>query len=83
MKKPNQLPTLVSGYLLSSTGLGEVSMVGYDGAGEVGRGVRVGQLCVQRQGNRKRPGSFGKQHAESCWSGKVSRDSGEGKTQVI
>lgn len=48
-----------------------------------GQRVRVGQLCVQRQGNSKRPGRFGKQHAESCWSVKVSRDSGKGKTQVI
>lgn len=58
-------------------------MVGYNGTGEVGRGLRVGQLCVQRQGNRKRPGRFGKQHAESCWSVEVRGDSGKGKTQVI
>ena len=58
-------------------------MVGYNGTGEVGRGLRVGQLCVQRQGNRKRPGRFGKQHAESCWSVEVRGDSGKGKTQFI
>lgn len=57
--------------------------MGRDGAREVGRGVRLEALHVQREGNRKWPGGFGKQQAESCWSVKARGDSGVGKTQVL